>query len=218
MSASPIESIEINKVEVAKKRQKPGIGTNFSTYTARRTFSGVIREQRESRLQRYLDQGGVVNGKNNERAEEIAASSSLRAFSLVTGGRTKKGRGSATQQETMIKYENAILRVFKDEPIAIMYNKWEEFVAGDNRDVDIVFVQITTTQLLLLLSLMSEMTDGSKTFNYEDDDEEQVSIEVRGNGYKTLQKFLGAARDVAAQAGTYFEESSWSTLLRSLIC
>jgi hypothetical protein len=182
------------EVQIRKKRQSPGIGSHRTLYSG--SSDDPSDKKATSRYKIYQQNGGMVNGLNVSRSNFITSSAVLTAFADRNGGGTNsdKGRGEETQDKTMLKLENIILELFEGSKVAEMLNAWAIF--NPSAPVDIPYQSLDVEEIMLIIHCCTTLGDGSEgsqeALRWTDVNGVEKEVEARKNGYKTVQKLMGA--------------------------
>ena len=191
------------EVQIRKKRQSPGIGSHRTLYSG--SSDDPSDKKATSRYKIYQQNGGMVNGLNVSRSNFITSSAVLTAFADRNGGGTNsdKGRGEETQDKTMLKLENIILELFEGSKVAEMLNAWAIF--NPSAPVDIPYQSLDVEEIMLIIHCCTTLGDGSEgsqeALRWTDVNGVEKEVEARKNGYKTVQKLMGAINQLSAEGG-----------------
>jgi hypothetical protein len=194
------------EVQIRKKRQSPGIGSHRTLYSGSSDDpSDKDHKKATSRYKLYQQNGGMVNGSNLSLSHVITSSVVLTAFADRNGGGTNsdKGRGEETQDKTMLKLENIILELFEGSKVAEMLNAWAIF--NPSAPVDIPYQSLDVEEIMLIIHCCTTLGDGSEgsqeALRWTDVNGVEKEVEARKNGYKTVQKLMGAINQLSAEGG-----------------
>jgi hypothetical protein len=184
------------------KKSRRCIGSENKLYVDKTSTGGKNSKVAVSRYKTYTGKGGVISGNNIQRLEDISNSGALSAYAQARPGTgPQEQRGSPTKEETFCKLECLIFKLLPESEACKMLGEWEAW--DPEEPTDIKFKKLTVDEVLLLISICAKIsTTGDGNFAWTDSvTGELMSVDTRNNGYKSVQKLLGAIREWTVNAG-----------------